>query len=322
MADKSKIEWTDATWNPITGCTPISEGCRNCYAERMVKRFPALHGVAHDPLRPDDKSLDHAYSFSTPMFHRDRLNQPLRWKKQRRIFVGSMADLFHENVPEGWVEDVLATMTNSPQHTFMILTKRPERMVSLMARGHFRLSRTDSWPLPNLWLGVTAENQQAADERIPILLQTPAARRFVSVEPMLGPVDLSSTGWTDCEECGGAGETSGHYFADDGMGTCESCRGKGASVDARLDWVICGGESGPGARPMHPDWARSLRDQCQAAGVPFFFKQWGEWETYNAVNVIPMGTTLGWSDGKVSLRVGKKAAGCILDGREWKEIPE
>lgn len=271
MGDKSKIEWTDATWNPITGCTPISDGCHNCYAERMVKRFPGLHG---------------GMAFKVPCFHPDRLEQPFRWKKPRRVFVGSMTDLFHENVPFDLLHQVWDAMKRSPQHIFMTLTKRPDRMENALNRV-YSLQRMGAamgfWS--HVWIGATAENQSTANDRVPALISTPGKKHFLSVEPMLGPVVIPP-----------------HQLEI-------------------LDWVICGGESGPGARPMHPDWARSLRDQCQAASVPFFFKQWGEWETYRAVNLIPMGHTFDWPDGKIALRVGKKAAGCLLDGREWKEIP-
>lgn len=288
----SKIEWTDSTWNPITGCTPVSEGCRNCYAKGIAKRFPVVHGGLFSEIR----------------FHEDRLMQPLKWKKPRKIFVCSMGDLFHEDVQVQWLNEVFRVIQNCRQHTFIVLTKRPER-----AKSYLRsVASCRAWPeddvvFPNVWLGVTAENQEQADKRIPILLDTPAAVRVVSVEPMLGYVDLDIP--------------------------IETGYGSGFGLSTALgyiDGVLCGGESGPNARPMHPDWARSLRDQCVAAGVPFFFKQWGEWTPF---------TQLGWVDDSSKIehlrgpdavhgddpcpvyRVGKKAAGRLLDGREWNELP-
>lgn len=242
-------------------------------------------------------------------FHPDRLDQPLRWKKPRRIFVVSMGDLFHEDVTDKQIDGIFERMTHPmmgmDHHTYLILTKRPERILA----GH--QEHFAEWP--NIWLGVTCENQQAADERIPILLQIPAAVRFVSCEPMLSEIDFS-------------------HLPESG---------------AELDWVICGGESGPGARPMHPDWARSIRDYCQAAGVPFFFKQWGNWaeikqmSAFMATGRAKNGTHSGRYDleyydktqannivvdnvfSNISVyRVGKKKAGRILDGRTWDEYPE
>jgi protein gp37 len=298
----------------------------------MVKRFPHLHGIdmlpSHMGYGPGDAD---PYPFSRISFHPGRLDQPLRWKKPRRIFVCSMGDLFHEDVSEEWIDKVIGTMYLAPQHTFMVLTKRPERMLRYMKPDNYD---TRTWPIKNLWLGVTAENQEMADLRIPILLQTPAAKRFVSVEPMLGPVYLRPflphefnrephCPW--CEDC--------IPNRGDWDGWKETREGKHGPF---LDWVICGGESGPGARPMHPDWPRSLRDQCQAAGVPFFFKQWGEWmaASDSSCPCGPPRKDWMWADGKpfwtgdgdrgipLFRRVGKKAAGCLLDGREHKESPD
>jgi protein gp37 len=322
MGERSRIEWTDATWNPVTGCTSVSDGCRNCYAKRMVERFPKAHGPAQWA------DVDREVQFSDIIIHPARLDQPLRWKKPRRIFVCSMGDLFHEDVSEEWIDKVIGTMYLAPQHTFMVLTKRPERMRDYIAVGNFD-KRT--WPIRNLWLGVTAENQEMADQRIPILLQTPAAVRFVSVEPMLEPMDLERYLW------GTVGDTAG-YFDRNGKRRSRGAGGQMlmASPLNALHWVICGGESGPGARPMHPNWARSLGDQCHEAGVPFFFKQWGEWMAASDPS-CPCGPPRKdwmWADGKpfwagdgdrglpLFRRIGKKAAGCLLDGREWKEMPE
>jgi protein gp37 len=296
MGAESKIEWTDATWNPVTGCTRVSKGCRNCYMARTVPR----QGL--DPWKV--------------VLHPDRLEQPLKWRRPRRIFVNSLSDLFHEDVPIKFISRVWLTMQLAPQHTFQILTKRPGRMLAYMREfGHY-----EGKPLPNVWLGVSAENQETADERIPLLLQTPAAVRFVSAEPLLGPVSFRWAQWEPFSR----DRVTNHL---DGL--------------RRLDWIIVGGESGPGARPMHPYWARSIRDQCQAAGVPFFFKQWGEW---TAIGQMPNGETPGCSDyhrnatsvvlhrdgqqnltyppgAMTMLKIGKKFAGSTLDGREHKEWP-
>ncbi len=276
---KTKIEWTEYSWNPVTGCTPVSEGCENCYARRMANRLKGRCGYpSDDPFRVT--------------LHPERLNKPLSWQTPKRIFVNSMGDLFHEDVPIEFIAEVFNVMASAtpecgkkhkhepecwtgPSHTFLILTKRPERMRQIIEElpnyigdrwpGDTALSlamEVDGWPLKNVWLGVSVENQQRADERIPILLQIPAAVRFVSVEPMLGPVDLER--WLPIE------------WSEVGETWIEAFPGKHC-YDTRLHWVICGGETGPGARPMHPDWVRSLRDQCQASGIPFFFKSWGQW---------------------------------------------
>jgi protein gp37 len=245
--NKTKIPWADFTWNPITGCTPVSEGCQNCYAERMARRFHKYETPDSDDgyiPEPGEKEINPDY-FKV-VLHPKKLDEPLRRKKPARIFVCSMSDLFHENVPNKFILDVFGTMNNCPQHTFLVLTKRPDRMNKLLAWLY-------NYPLPNVWLGVTAENQARADERIPLLLQTPAAKRFVSIEPMLGPINLNSlsdgkTFWTRPAEC----------------------------EQNAIDWVIAGGETGPGARECKEEWIQSVYNQCQVAGVPFFFKQPGK----------------------------------------------
>lgn len=338
MSDKTAIEWTDATWNPVHGCSKVSAGCTNCYAEKVSHRF----GFTSKPWNA-------TYASENVKLHPERLDQPLRWKQPRRIFVNSMSDLFHEQVPFDFIDQVFAVMALSPRHTFQILTKRPSRMLEYFDsyNGYTEKlgcitpymeqygwqSREDlmtigapagssypndtPWPLPNVWLGVSVENQQAADERIPFLLQTPAAVRFLSCEPLLGAVEISN--FLVCEQY--AGE-----WKEPRKGTVGGKPYQVARIRPRVDWVIAGGESGPNARPMHPDWARSLRDQCVDAGVPFFFKQFGEWAPgSNFVGHIHSGKSHDFGqnldDNNSVWRVGKKAAGRSLDGRTWDEFP-
>jgi protein gp37 len=362
MADRTKIEWTDATWNPIRGCTRVSEGCRNCYAEVMAGRFsdPGQwgHGLAQRVALPGG-GTDHRWTGKVELVDA-ALDLPLRWRSPRRIFVNSTSDLFHEKVPDEWIDRVFAVMALAPQHRFQVLTKRPERMrrylsgaaqrriVGLYAdrlaargRGDLRIitlfdiacdriglvaefADADivprlrdrplraGWPLPNVWLGTSIEDHSTADDRIPHLLATPAAVRFLSAEPLLGPVALDMILTPEM----GLYALSG--IRSDGSGP------SGFSKGPRIDWVICGGESGPGARPMHPDWARSLRDQCARDRVPFFFKQWGEWEPRRGFACPDDLPRDGWHhfDPECSMRrVGKKNAGRLLDGREWNEVP-
>ncbi len=263
----TKIEWCEETWNPITGCTQISEGCQNCYAKRMANRLKGRYG--YDADNPFNVTL-----------HPERLDEPLRWKKPRRVFACSMSDIFHEDVPDEAIEKIFSIMEEADWHIFMLLTKRPERMLRFID-WYLRRCSDDSVGLQHklphhIWLGVTAENQARADERIPVLLQIPAAKRFVSIEPMLGPVDLTKLSLGP----NGHGLTFYHNSLN-GWSTGyneETHKQKVSRNDSRLDWIIAGGETGPGARPMHPAWVRSLRDQCQAEGVPFFFKSWGDWE--------------------------------------------
>lgn len=289
------IGWCDKTWNPMTGCTPVSEACEHCYAERMagrnlpVTRCPAckgegrvhILGVYDEPTNdPCPRCSGTGNVGFTPTFHPDRLDKPLHWRKPRRVFVCSMSDLFHEAFTDEQRDAVLARIIGSPQHTFMLLTKRPEaaraylgdeheRCAMLLANWHHLIpDGHNPWPLRNLWLGVTAENQARADERIPILLDTPAVVRFVSVEPMLSAVDLAEylcPPW--CRQI---------VNEEHGTGPCpDPCSDK-------LSWVICGGENGPGSRPMQPAWAIDLRRQCKSAGVPFWFKGVGSWWQKNA----------------------------------------
>lgn len=312
MGDRTGIEWTDATWNPQVGCSRVSRGCQHCYAEtqaagRLVNS-PAYRGVTTN-----------GHFNGTVNLLPDRLDQPLRWRRPRLIFVNSMSDLFHENVPTDWIARVVGIMARSTRHTFQVLTKRPERMVQVLADPNFRddvqaqvgLSfDADAWPLPHVWWGVSVEADRFCS-RVDVIRHMPAAVRWVSAEPLVGPLPSLNL---------------------DGIG-----------------WVVVGGESGRGAEPMHPEWARDIRDRCVAAGVPFLFKQWGEWapapwkvarsdEHLGATHAVldsapPVPHELRhkpWSLDRADeppshwagIRlVGKKAAGRELDGRTWDEYP-
>jgi len=305
---KTKIEWADRVWNPATGCTKVSAGCEHCYAARMAARFEC--GPFHDVITGGKWN-------GKVQLHHNRLEQPLRWKKSCRIFVNSMGDLFHPSVPDDYLEKVFRVMDQCGAqancgdgncgHQFMILTKRPERMRDFVGRWWKSYHEVGVEPYAdNIWLGVTAENQAAADERIPILLKTPAAMRFVSVEPMLEPVNL---------------ETHLGYYA-------KYETRNGVEVKPKLDWVICGGETGPGARPMDPLWVCSLLDQCRITEVPFFFKSWGEWGDSAAWGrwCEDHGTkTYDWPKNRkqgIHYRVGRKAAGREIGGHTFDEFPK
>lgn len=236
MAYRSTIEWTQATWNPVTGCSKVSSGCQNCYAQRLAARLKAMGNPRY------------GNGFAVTL-HSDLLRAPLHWREPRLIFVNSMSDLFHEQVPDSFIRLLFEVMWAAPWHVFQILTKRAERLSSL--GGQLQ------WP-PNAWVGVTTEDQRCADRRIPLLKHVPATVRFISCEPLLGPLDLNQ-----------------HL--------------KG------LQWVITGGESGLGARPVEADWVRSIRDDCISMNIPFFFKQWG-------------GRT-------------PKSGGRMLDGKIWGSYP-
>ena len=373
MADNTKIEWCDATWQVVSGCTPTSDGCRNCYSARLagtrLKHPPRTAGLAR-------QAEDGRWVWAGEVrCHDDQLMVPLSWRSPRRIFVADRGDLFHPDVPDGFIDRVFAIMALCPQHTFLVLTKRPERMreycdsrSGAIARAciDFLLDGTvdeydhwpvksigdidfpddvtmRQWPLPNVWFGASVENQATADERIPHLLATPAAKRFVSMEPLLVPVDLTRWIAEVCPNClrpdcvPTLRADSAEVFSRCGAFVMETPR-------SLIDWVIVGGESGPNALPMHPDWVRSLRDQCQAAGVPYFFKQWGEWAPYDeghcraAADIDPYDAEPCLKhlriDGIVThrqgsardntaslLRLSKKPAGSLLDGREWNEVP-
>jgi protein gp37 len=315
MSD-TKIEWATKVWNPLRGCSKVSEGCKNCYAIKQAHRFSG-EGMPFEGLtRKTDAGVNWT---GRVMLVPDMLEDPLKWKQPQRIFVNSMSDLFHQQVPQDFIDKVFEVMKQASHHTFMILTKRPERM------SHYMQGRPKrglgSEVLPNVWLGTSVEDQKAADERIPLLLQTPAAVRFLSCEPLLGSVELFSEHHNYLE-----GWENDMVF-DPG---CQQPMLQRQET-RNIDWVIVGGESGHGARPMHPEWARSLRDQCQAAGVSFFFKQFGEWihnshsdfKNYDGMSVRDEFSKLpnGLTHVDCYRKVGKGKAGRLLDGVEWNEFP-
>ena len=266
----TKIEWTDATWNAVTGCTKVSDGCRFCYAEVTAKRFWATQYpdvvFKNGSCRPR--------RFTDVQCHDDRLSQPLRWRKPRRIFVNSVSDLFHPKVPKEFIGRVFAVMAEAKHHIYQILTKRPERMLELLGPDSWmagKLGRGVWCPTHpeklhrNVWLGVSVEDQATADERIPLLLDTPAAIHFVSYEPALGPVDFDKLLSRDCPNCAGMAETVNGW-------PCVFCRETG---ERWVDWIIVGGESGHGARPFNLAWPRRTIQQCHDAKVMVFIKQLG-----------------------------------------------
>lgn len=255
MSSFSKIEWTDASWNPVTGCTKVSPGCAHCYAETFAERFRGVRGHAFEQ------------GFDLRLWP-ERLELPLKWKQPRKVFVNSMSDLFHEDVPDEFIEQVFNVMSQARRHIFQVLTKRAGRMLK-WTKSRYRSSSNGkrgrkNWPT-NVWLGVSVENQLYTS-RIAYLQKSPASIRFLSIEPLLAPVTLSG------------------------------------SLLEGIHWVIVGGESGPRARPVRPEWIFKIREQCEKRNVPFFFKQWGAYD--------PSGK-----------RVGKKVAGRILEGRTWDEMP-
>lgn len=334
MAETSKIEWTDATWNVAVGCDKVSAGCANCYMYDYMRRY------GRDPRVVTRTSPG---VFNLPL----RKNRDGSWKVPdgSKVFTSSLTDFFHEDI-DAFRDEAWAIIRRRPGLIFQVLTKRPERIAAHLP--------TD-WGAgyPNVWLGATVENQDAADVRVPVLARVPAAVRFLSVEPMIGPVDLAP--WLEsidhcrnCDEeypahprndvCPGCGQdqlitTWGEEQAER-YRTSERYMDNGPSLaddGPQIHWVIVGGESGPGARIMHPNWARSVRDQCTAAGVPFLFKQWGEWDAVTAPGTevlmarLPSDVRVSVGDGKTNHTrhrlVGKRAAGRLLDGRTWDEFP-
>lgn len=404
---KSKISWTERVWNPIRGCSKVSEGCRNCYAERMAGRFCKEGQPYHGLVDVDPKGRLAPRWTGEARFIPEMLDAPLRWKKPSTIFVNSMSDLFHESVTFEQIAAVYGIIAACPQHTFQVLTKRPKRMVKfyewIETHPHWSHPMQDalcehpgplpgleddtgdtvsrevggkSWPLPNLHLGVSIENQTHV-ERIEHLRQCPAAIRWVSLEPLLGPVDLrdhlhsTRTLHVKLDIAGALRKRSFEYFTDgDGkqvhpvtaeielrkrlergekyfpMCDCANFdpqKGCEPIATPRIDWVVVGGESGPNARPIHPEWVRSIRGQCKEANVPYWFKQWGEWNVASVENgcsgsIMPeSGSLYTWLgiDGKTSnpsfhglkepvyamQRVGKKTAGNLLDGVRYEMRP-
>ena len=342
MADNTGIEWCDATWNPIRGCSRVSEGCRHCYAELIASRFsddgqPYAGLATRDPPRWTNVVRD------VP----GALIQPMLWTRPRKIFVNSMSDLFHEGLPLQIIGRCFAVMALCPWHIFIVVTKRAARMRELIATDswlyetiygqmewlaanhpevkakysshpyRFAFPNGMPWPLPNVWKIVSVESQKET-HRVRDLLHTPAAKRGVSVEPLLGPIDLTEIPHEN-------GRSEHYYHALDGYVIDGS-----QSETPRLDWVIVGGESGPGARPMHPDWARALRDQCRDAHVAFFFKQWGAWvecsHQERDADFICNDPELLVNDPKLNVvpmrRTRKQNAGRELDGRTHSEFPQ
>lgn len=319
MGENSAIEWTDHTFNPWIGCTKVSPGCDHCYAEKLAT---ARLGVAWGPHAERRRAAESTW------------RQPLAWNrkaeregKRARVFCASLADVFDNQVPTEWREDLWSLIHETPHLDWLLLTKRPQNIARMLPEAW-----GDGWP--NVWLGTTVENQAEADRRIPHLRAIPAKVRFLSCEPLLGPMDLTTSlrAFDHCAHDGAA------------VNGCEGCDGSGggdcgAVTRSCIGWVIAGGESGPGARSPHPAWFRSLRDQCRDAGVPFFFKQWGEWAPANPKDEsapFPNGwRAMRGHGGRPPAReelypeagaafvakVGKKAAGALLDGREWREVP-
>lgn len=317
MSSKSKIEWTQTSWNPLVGCTKVSEGCRNCYAirfsHRMSTTVPSYFGIT--------KKINGKPEWSDKIrVDRNKLRWPLTWKRARMIFVNSMSDMFHERVDDLDIAEIFAIMATESRHTFQILTKRPQRMAKLLTDETFKKSVTtylhnwgyslkldNVWPLRNVWVGASVENEKSAIERVPYLLMTPAAIRWISAEPLLGRITKCSLGI--------------------------KLRG--------IQWIVAGGETGPNARPAYPDWFRALRDLCVSSGVPFFFKQWGEWGTVENLKVYKnsqlaivdpatgdfflrnktYNLLMPVEKSRHMIRAGRKAAGRLLDGKEWNEYP-
>lgn len=367
MGDRSAISWTDATWNPVRGCSRVSEGCRHCYAERVAARFSGP-GMPYEGLVRIGKR-SRGIGATGPMERvplgwngevrmvPEHLADPLRWRKPRRVFVNSMSDLFHEKLSNEQIAAVFGVMAASPRHTFQVLTKRAQRMrdwfrwarreLTEQQRGivaapntaralldaaftyagaaykpvldvAWRQVENDPWPLPNVWLGVSVENQEVADERIPLLLETPAVIRFLSCEPLLGPLELRSIRYPL-----GGGVTH-NMDALKGYGGWEKPRWEHA-----VGWVIVGCESGPGARPADVAWFRSLRDQCEAAGVPFFLKQAHKDHWVPALEHRgQIAATGGYGAGPIRAADGskQKPGGIVelpyLDGVQHKAMPE
>jgi protein gp37 len=327
MGARTQVDCADATWNPVRGCSWVSRGCEHCHAERTAARL-AGRGQPYEGL-VDDSGL---WNGRVILVHHT-LAHPLRWTRPRRVCVNSTGDLFHPGVPVDWVDRVFAVMALSPLHTFQISTKHPGRMLAYLkqvrrdswehygaaivhaanggtvadARARVNRDALRSHPLPNVWVGVSVEDQASLDERLPILARTPAACRFVACEPLLGPLDFTPPHWRGT-----------NLRNNEGL--------------HELDWLIAGGESGPGARPMHVDWVRGLRDACRCRDyqgrppLPFFFKSWGNWlhaSQLSAREFEAHDEVFRWTNETLdySVRMPKKNAGRMLDGRTWLELP-
>jgi protein gp37 len=380
MAENTKIEWCDHTFNPWTGCTKVSPGCQNCYAEALSKRtgrglyqrgVPRVRTSAANwkkPLKwndmagwqcPDCKGITTEPKFRpVEQIYACEECEKRMAPYRPRVFCASLADWLDDEVPIEWLADLLALIHDTPNLDWLLLTKRPENWSDriyeafgfLLEKGikgvavknpklmnwiaawlgteHCAIPGEPPEPPANVWIGTTVEDQKRADQRIPELLRIPAKVRFLSCEPLLGPLDLSF--WLaeiDRKECGLQDDPLAATLLQEAI-----YEGRG-DAPRMLHWVICGGESGPGSRAMHPDWARGLRDQCQAAGVKYFFKQWGDWVTEDqspADIVLPGKSWMPFAkmkDGEAVgdltavYKVGKKAAGRLLDGRTWDEVP-
>ena len=349
MSDNTAIEWSDASWNPVLGCDRVSPGCDRCYA---IVQARIRAGNPNPKVAAAFGGLTMQAEGRTDWTGRvnllpERLEQPLRWRKHRKIFVNSLADMFHDDVPEEFIARVFAVMAVARWHTFQMLTKRHGRMKALLTSDSFRaayeaawdqrasdLSRFGNqktrdymdgqpsapWPIPNLCLGVSAEDQHWAAIRVHALLSCAQAAGvlWVSAEPLLGAIDLRNL------------QVRGNVFIDALCGDVKTAAGEiYAACPGSVSWVVAGGESGPGSRPMLPDWARSLRDQCQDARVPFLFKQWGAWSPTGWVGIGGHDPNRGFVGKPVNehgareeiARTSKKAAGRVLDGRTWDEFP-
>lgn len=318
MSDHTNIEWADSTVNFWSGCTKVSPACSHCYAETLSKRNPAVFGK-WGPGAPRSEHLKGATANVRKWQHQAQAFAEAHGGRRRRVFVNSMSDWLDDEVPSEWLARLLFAISEAPDVDFLLLTKRPENFDSRLKAANifFAENYSKSWTelevwwqgktvFDNVWIGVTAENQAMADQRIPKLLEIPARVRFLSCEPLLGPVDLNDWIYL-CPECDG-----------NGCSTRKDCIN--GYVNQGIHWVIAGGESGPDARPMHPDWARSLRDQCGEAGVPFLFKQWGE---YVPAFMVENETRF---DGQIleetiMCKVGKKAAGHIIDSQVIQQFP-
>lgn len=336
---KTSIEWTDAVWNPIRGCSRVSEGCRSCYAERVANRFKGP-GMPYEGLIAKGGQWN-----GNIKIVEDKLREPLSWIKPRMVFVNSMSDLFHESVPFETIAAIFSVMSVTTRHTYQILTKRPARMLEFFDWA-IDFSYPDfpddsriveSWPFQeewqpvnsnkggydncgpaipykNIWLGVSVEDQKTADERIPLLLKVPAAVRWISAEPLLESINLKDIATSLTEIMLPLAGITWTAFEHETRVT---------EVHNKLDWVVVGGETGVNARPMHADWVRTIRDQCAEAGTPFFFKQWGEWGfSVQGACFTNAKEKLCLKPGTIAWRTGKKKAGRELDGRTWDEYPE